>query len=144
MKKILTLVCVSALGGLLTLGGYKLFVEKENVQVATQTTTPQLPVYVPTSTNNAVLTNTERPDLITAANKTIDAVVHVKNTQINRGPQSWSDIFSGKQIERKQLAGAGSGVIISPDGHIITNNHVIKGAVEISVTLNDNETYMAD
>ncbi|RZN81429.1 MAG: PDZ domain-containing protein [Winogradskyella sp.] len=143
MKKILTLVCVSALGGLITLGAYKLFVEKDQVQVAANNNT-QLPVYVPTSTNNAVLTNTEKPDLITAANKTIDAVVHVKNTQINRRPQTWGDVFSGRSIERKQLAGAGSGVIISPDGHIITNNHVIKGAVEISITLNDNRTYIAE
>ena len=143
MKKILTLVCVSALGGLLTLGGYKLFVEKEHTQIAKNEKT-QLPVYVPTSTSNTLLTNTERPDLITAANKTIDAVVHVKNTQINRRPQTWGDIFSNRQAERKQLAGAGSGVIISPDGHIITNNHVIKGAVEISTTLNDNKTYMAE
>ena len=140
----MTLVCVSALGGLLTLGGYKLFVEKDDTQIANTETTTQLPVYVPTSTSNALLTNTERPDLITAANKTIDAVVHVKNTQINKRPQTWGDIFSNRQVERKQLAGAGSGVIISPDGHIITNNHVIKGAVEISITLNDNKTYMAE
>lgn len=144
MKKILTLVCVSALGGLLTLGGYKLFVEKEQKQIVDSSNTSQLPVYVPTSTTNTLLNNAEHPDLITAANKTIDAVVHVKNTQINRGPQTWGDIFSGQTKERKQLAGAGSGVIISPDGHIITNNHVIKGAAEISVTLNDNKTYMAD
>ena len=144
MKKILTLVCVSALGGLLTLGGYKLFVEKEQKQIVDSSNTSQLPVYVPTSTTNTLLKNAEHPDLITAANKTIDAVVHVKNTQINRGPQTWGDIFSGQTKERKQLAGAGSGVIISPDGHIITNNHVIKGAAEISVTLNDNKTYMAD
>lgn len=144
MKKILTLVCVSVLGGLLTLGGYKLFVEEEQSTIITETNNSKLPVYVPTSTNNTLLTNTERPDLITAANKTIDAVVHVKNTQINRGPQSWGDLFSGRQVERRQLAGAGSGVIISPDGHIITNNHVIKDAVEISITLNDNRTYMAD
>jgi len=144
MKKILTLVCVSALGGLLTLGGYKLFVEEQHSKIATNSSKTELPVYIPTSTTNTVLRNTERPDLITAANKTIDAVVHVKNTQINRGPQTWGDIFSGRSQERKQLAGAGSGVIISPDGHIITNNHVIKGAVEISVTLNDNKTYIAE
>ncbi|SHH77720.1 trypsin-like peptidase domain-containing protein [Winogradskyella jejuensis] len=144
MKKILTLVCVSALGGLLTLGGYKLFVEKEQTQVVENSNTSQLPIYVPTSNSNTLLTNTERPDLVSAANKTIDAVVHVKNTQINRGPQTWGDIFSGRTIERKQLAGAGSGVIISPDGYIITNNHVIKGAAELSVTLNDNRTFMAE
>lgn len=146
MKKIFTLVAVSALGGLLTLGGYKLFVEPEQSQATTtQVNNTQLPTYIPTTTtSNAVLTNAERPDLISAANKTIDAVVHVKNTQINRSPQSWNDLFSGRTQERKQLAGAGSGVIISPDGHIITNNHVIKGAIEISVTLNDNKTYIAE
>ncbi|GGI58430.1 trypsin-like peptidase domain-containing protein [Winogradskyella haliclonae] len=145
MKKILTLVFVSVIGGLLTLGGYKLFIEEEQAQLVSESNNTQLPIYLPTSTNNnTVLTNTERPDLISAANKTIDAVVHVKNTQINRSPQTWGDLFSGRSPERKQLAGAGSGVIISPDGHIITNNHVIKGAVEISITLNDNRTYMAE
>lgn len=147
MKKILTLVAVSALGGLLTLGGYKLFVEqKQSKTTTTQVNSTPLPTYIPTtSTSNAVLANAERPDLISAANKTIDAVVHVKNTQINRSPQSFYDLIHGRSSEgRKQLAGAGSGVIISPDGHIITNNHVIKGAVEISVTLNDNKTYIAE
>lgn len=142
MKKILTLVCVSALGGLLTLGGYKLFVEKEDKIVA-QTESTTLPTFIPT-TNNAVLPNVERPDLVTAANKTIDAVVHVKNTQISRGARSFSDLIYGRTEERKQIAGAGSGVIISPDGYIITNNHVIQGAVEISVTLNDNRALMAE
>lgn len=142
MKKILTLVCVSALGGLLTLGGYKLFVEKEDKIVA-QIESTTLPTFIPT-TNNAALPNVEHPDLVTAANKTIDAVVHVKNTQISRGARSFSDLIYGRTEERKQLAGAGSGVIISPDGYIITNNHVIQGAVEISVTLNDNRTLMAE
>jgi Do/DeqQ family serine protease len=142
MKKIMLLVCASALGGLLTLGGYKLFVEKKHTQIVKNEKT-QLPVFIPASANNSLLTNTERPNLITAANKTIDAVVHVKNTQINRSAQTWGNIFSNNQVERKQLAGAGSGVIISPDGYIITNNHVIKGAVEISITLNDNKTYIA-
>jgi Do/DeqQ family serine protease len=142
MKKIILLVCASALGGLLTLGGYKLFVEKGHTQIVKNEKT-QLPVFIPASANNSLLTNTERPNLITAANKTIDAVVHVKNTQINRNAQTWGNIFSNNQVERKQLAGAGSGVIISPDGYIITNNHVIKGAVEISIALNDNKTYMA-
>lgn len=145
MKKILTLVCVSALGGLLTLGGYKLFVEDAKPEIVAEQSSSQLPIYVPTTNTNTVLTNTaDKPDLISAANKTIDAVVHVKNTQINRRAQTWGDIFNNRRVERKQLAGAGSGVIISPDGHIVTNNHVIKGAVEISITLNDNRTYMAE
>lgn len=146
MKKILTLVCVSALGGLLTLGGYKLFIEKEQQPIVAKANETQFPVYLPTTNTNTntLLTKAEMPDLVTAANKTIDAVVHVKNTQISRGARSWAEALSGRYSERKELAGAGSGVIISPDGHIITNNHVIKGAVEVSITLNDNRTYMAE
>jgi serine protease DegQ len=143
MKKILTLVCVSALGGLLTLGGYKLLIEEENKTIV-ETVKPQLPIYVPTGNRNPLLTNTERPNLVEAANKTIDAVVHVKNTAISRGYSSFEDVIRGRPSERKQDIGAGSGVIISPDGHIITNNHVIKGAIEISIALNDNKTYTAE
>ncbi|MCC1484774.1 trypsin-like peptidase domain-containing protein [Winogradskyella immobilis] len=143
MKKILTLVGVSALGGLLTLGGYKLFIEEENKPII-EIAKPQLPNYVPTTYTNTVLTNTERPNLVEAANKTIDAVVHVKNTTTSRGYTSFEDIIRGRPSERKQDVGAGSGVIISPDGHIITNNHVIRGASEISITLNDNKAYTAE
>lgn len=144
MKKILTLVCVSALGGLLTLGGYKLFIEKRQQSIVTETSASQLPIYVSEATTNDLVTNEVRPDLIAAAAKTIDAVVHVKNTQISRSPQSMADLFTGQYTERRQLAGAGSGVIISSDGHIITNNHVIKGAAEVSITLNDNKIYRAE
>lgn len=143
MKKILTLVLISALGGILTLGGYKLFIEEDSQPLLVETSKPELPVFIPTSNTNALLTSIEKPNLVEAANKTIDAVVHVKNTQLSRGPETWSDAIRGIYTERKQLAGAGSGVIISPDGHIITNNHVVKGAAELSVTLNNNKTYPA-
>ena len=95
MKKILTLVAVSALGSLLTLGGYKLFIEEENKPII-EIAKPQLPNYVPTTYTNTVLTNTERPNLVEAANKTIDAVVHVKNTAISRGFTSFNDVIRGR------------------------------------------------
>ena len=53
------------------------------------------------------------------------------------------DLFMGRSSQRPQI-GTGSGVIISPDGYIITNNHVINGAQNISITLNDNKTYTAE
>ena len=53
------------------------------------------------------------------------------------------DLFFGRSTERTQV-GTGSGVIISPDGYIITNNHVINGSQQITVTLNDNKTYVAE
>ncbi|MCL4161865.1 UNVERIFIED_CONTAM: hypothetical protein GTU68_020251 [Idotea baltica] len=55
---------------------------------------------------------------------------------------TFEDLFFGRQTQRAQI-GTGSGVIISPDGYIITNNHVIAGSRELSVTMNNNKTYNA-
>lgn len=144
MKKIITLVFVSVLGGLLTLGGYKLFIEKEN-QPLTVEQTPDFPVFVPTNnTTNTLNTGTTiAPNFIEAAEKSLDAVVHVKNTSIVSAPTTMQDLFFGRQSQRAQV-GTGSGVIISPTGYIVTNNHVIKNANEISITLNNNKAYMAE
>ena len=143
MKKILSLVCVSALGGLLTLGGYKLFIETEQPSIIAEDSSNSNAFFVPASNSAANLNlNAEKPDLITAANKTVHAVVHVKNKAIVNAPMSLSDLFYGRQSQRTQV-GTGSGVIISSDGHIITNNHVIAGSTELSVTLNNNKEYSA-
>ncbi|MDO1500222.1 trypsin-like peptidase domain-containing protein [Winogradskyella maritima] len=144
MRKMLTLMFVSALGGLLTLGGYKLFIEEPTTANTELSNTTDNSFFIPTSTVSNSALAMEKPDFIEAANKTIDAVVHVKNAQVSKGPSSFEDLIYGRSQERKQIVGAGSGVIISSDGHIITNNHVIKGATELSITLNDNKTYTAD
>jgi len=142
MKKILTLVCVSALGGLLTLGGYKLFVEKNNETVVVEEAS-DFPIYVPTATTNTLNSNSVvTPNFVEAAEKSLDAVVHVKNTSIVTAPMSMQDLFFGRNSQRAQV-GTGSGVIISPTGYIVTNNHVINNANEISITLNNNKSYMA-
>ncbi|WP_439152651.1 trypsin-like peptidase domain-containing protein [Winogradskyella sp.] len=143
MKKILTLVCVSALGGILTLGGYKLFVQDNEQQLAVEQSS-DLPVYIPTNTTNTINSNAAlAPNFVEAAEKSIDAVVHVKNTSIVSAPMTMQDLFFGRNSQRAQV-GTGSGVIISPTGYIVTNNHVIKNANEISITLNNNKTYMAE
>ncbi|GAB4158570.1 MAG: Do family serine endopeptidase [Winogradskyella sp.] len=142
MKKILTLIGVSALGGLLTLGGYKLFIEENQSEQLAVEQVSDLPVYVPTNTttnNSAAFTSS----FVEAAEKSIDAVVHVKNTAIVSAPMTMSDYFFGRSQPRAQV-GTGSGVIISPTGYIVTNNHVIQNANEISITLNNNKTYMAE
>ena len=149
MKKILNLVCVSALGGLLTLGGYKFFIEDQQASQNLDHNGLSTPNYVKTNQNFnlANLTATkikEAPDFVKAVEKSIDAVVHVKNNQISRSPQSWNDLLYGRFTEREKIAGAGSGVIISPDGYIITNNHVIQGASKIGVTLNNNKNFVAE
>ena len=87
--------------------------------------------------------NTGSPDLTFAAKKSINAVVHVKNTSIVKENDSWAlQFFYGDDSRRR--VGTGSGVIISPDGYIITNHHVIENSSEVIVTTNDNKEYEAE
>lgn len=143
MKKFLTLVAVSVLGGIITLSSYKLFVEEDSIVIAENNQTQS--TFLPTSNgfSTANLVPSEAPSFIEAADKAIHTVVHVKNTSMVSGPTTFEDLFFGRQTQRAQV-GTGSGVIIDPKGYIITNNHVIEGARDISVTLNDNRTYKAE
>ena len=93
-------------------------------------------------------------DLTSAAEQSVHAVVHIKTTFLYR-TSGWDDFFSGSFWEdffnfsapfgthEQQVMGAGSGVIISPDGYIVTNNHVVENAQDITVTLNDKREFPA-
>lgn len=85
----------------------------------------------------------ESTDFTVAAEKTIHAVVHVKNTSTGSSniPSFYRFFYSDDEMPER--IGTGSGVIVSPDGYIITNNHVIENYSEIEVTTNDNKTYKA-
>ncbi len=132
MKKLATLLFVSILAGVLTLGSYKMFFEEGEIFTHERSS---LPEYIPTNfSNNVSSTNV---DFTEAAKKTVHAVVHVKNLAITRSP------FYGNK-DGIALQGAGSGVIISPDGYIVTNNHVIQKANKLQVTLNNNKNYEAE
>ena len=78
-------------------------------------------------------------EFTTAAEKCIDGVVHVKTTYSQYGePRELFDYFFGGQQQA-----SGSGVIISKDGYIVTNNHVVENATTIEVVLNDRRSYEA-
>ena len=90
----------------------------------------------------------EYPDFTYAAETSVKAVVYVKvvkRSEVPEGPSSLFEYFFGfgSAIPREQV-GTGSGVIISEDGFIVTNNHVVTGATEIEVTVGDNKTFKAD
>ncbi len=93
-------------------------------------------------------------DFTYAAEKTVHGVVHVKVTSVRRQQQSqqrrpdpFFDWFFGPGPERERepqpVTGFGSGVIISEDGYIVTNYHVIENATAVEVTLNDRRSYEA-
>ena len=92
---------------------------------------------------NPSINSNSNIDFTVAAEKTINSVVHVKNTSISSGSSSVWDYFNNNQSNRTRV-GMGSGVIISKDGYIITNNHVIENATTIEITTNNNKSYQAD
>jgi len=141
MKKIASLLIASVLGGVLALGGYVFLVDKqqigENVRQLPQSEVVQTN-YIPTSNYIA-----ETTDFTKAAEATVNAVVHVKNVSVSSSNPLLELFYGSEAGGQKTTIGTGSGVIISPDGHIITNNHVIKGAKELEITLNNRKTYKA-
>jgi len=84
--------------------------------------------------------------LAAAAQKAMPAVVSINTSKEVRDPRlndPWFQFFFGDQVGTQHQAGLGSGVIVSPDGYILTNNHVVEGADQIEVTLADSRVSMA-
>tara|TARA_R110002073_G_scaffold8207_7_gene45924 strand:- start:34129 stop:35511 length:1383 start_codon:yes stop_codon:yes gene_type:complete len=142
MKKFFSFLSVAFLGGIVALGAYKAFLEEP---VVIQQTSEQPIQTFQTNFKPAFETTdaTYAPtDFTIAAEKTVHAVVHVKNTAVKSGLNSWSDIFNGPR--KYEQVGTGSGVIISSDGYIVTNNHVIANATNLEITLNNRKKYKAE
>ena len=85
----------------------------------------------------------EYPDFREIANNSINTVVHVKSSSSPENNFSIEDFLFGGADNRPKI-GSGSGVIISSDGYIVTNYHVIENAEKISITTNDNQNFEAD
>lgn len=85
-------------------------------------------------------------DFSQVASQTIDGVVHIRTIQARLTPlyQSFFGFYINQGMQRREYSAYGSGVIISSDGYIVTNNHVVQDADRISVTLNDKRVLSAE
>ncbi|MBO4264336.1 MAG: trypsin-like peptidase domain-containing protein [Bacteroidales bacterium] len=100
------------------------------------------------------LSLSDYPDFTFAAEYAVEAVVYVKVTVKTQQQYQSLDpfsfffgdprLFGQPQTRERVMQGSGSGVIIRSDGYIVTNNHVVQGATEVNVTLNNNKTYKAE
>ena len=137
MKRLSSLFLVSLLSGATTLGAYKLFIEGKDNRDSIVTVAP-------TNYSKNVGLNGETLDFTAAAESAIHTVVHVKNVSMRTVSNPIMEFFYGARGgQQQEQVGTGSGVIISEDGYIVTNNHVIKDATELEVTLNNNKSYKA-
>ena len=146
MKNIFSFVFAGIIGGLVTLGGFQLLNPAKTIE------SPQVK-----QVNTIPLTKQAASaslDFTVAANRTMPTVVHIK---ASKGPTTGSksrendlgsmleDLLGGGGFggPKKEQKGSGSGVIISQDGYIVTNNHVVDYADELEVTLHDDRTFKA-
>lgn len=147
MKRNLKIIGLGLLGGMIPLGLTMMLTTSSS-----KTTSDKLfdgAHYQQAKTVSLTNNNGALPDFVSASENTINSVVHVTTkvvrTAIQRDP--FFEFFYGPGAGNKEYkqygSGSGSGVIVSSEGYIVTNNHVIDGASEIEVTLNDNSKYTA-
>jgi len=141
MKKFSNLFLVSLLSGATTLGAYK-FLEDDGFFSSNKngiiTSAPAASYARPVGLSGELLDFTE------AAEKAVHYVVHVKNVSYRTINNPMMEFFYGyRGGQQQEQIGTGSGVIISEDGYIVTNNHVVKDASDIEITLNNKKTYKA-
>lgn len=99
-----------------------------------------------TVTRTVNLAQSDYPDLTYAAETAVEAVVYVEVTvtqQYQMSDPFFRFFFGDETPQTREQQGSGSGVIIRPDGYIVTNNHVVANATKIQVTLNNNKVYDA-
>lgn len=154
MKKIGLTLLTAVIGGAIAVGGYKLF---ENKQLESMSFEERQNVYYANNPSplEDMMSSTGNPDFTQAAAAVSPGVVHIKVTMTarssqRRGGSSPFDMFEEffgmpqqRRAQPRQAQASGSGVILTPDGYIVTNNHVVEDADKIEVQLTDKRTFEA-
>ena len=118
---------------------------EENQNEQQQPVTQVEQVQQPQVQRVAFVPTTNTPDFVDAAERSVDAVVHIM-TKVVRQSNTYEDFFGALlgqiygypgQTRNNTMVAYGSGVVLTPDGYIVTNNHVVDGADEVEVTFNN-------
>lgn len=150
MKRLFVIFGVVALSAATTLATLRVAdtISSDNLSEATHSTSPFSENAATDTLFAASVVPAEYPDLTYAAENAVKAVVNIVATKQVEGRQYFDPFFEffgypqGGAQQREAKAG-GSGVIISEDGYIVTNNHVIEGATKLRVTLPDGRAFDA-
>lgn len=143
-KSLITTLLIALLGAVVGLFIYTRFLDKEKLVTGGD---KDKELVKENARYTSMLAQSGVNDFTFAAEQTVHAVVHVK-TKATVSSQSSNPLYEffygpGTNQER-EVRGFGSGVIVTPDGYIVTANHVIEEADEVDVTLNDKRTFVAD
>lgn len=141
MKQLTGLIVAALTGAVVSVGTYTYLDKKNGTLVETVYQAPvqrvNYPMAVPEGSVN----------FVNAASNSIHSVVHIKTKVMSSGNANvhpFYRFFFDQGMSPQPQMGSGSGVIISSDGYILTNNHVIDKAAEVEVTLNDQRSYTAE
>ena len=147
IKKILIVFSIALVGGIAALSLNKLF-NKESSRSISE-------IQQAYATSGLAVNSVPDINFVEVAGKSVHAVVHIKTTfgaesgDQKKGSQNEEffdpfEFFHDKSIPYGPQQASGSGVIITPDGYIATNNHVVENSSKVEIVLNDKRTYIAE
>lgn len=145
MKKIVVLFATAIIGAFIGVAGIK----SHDKKLENNSNTNQRAIQPANGQLTTQIAVPQNLDFTYAAEKTVNSVVHVKTEFSVPGNHYYFDPFDfffgngGYYQEQKPAMASGSGVIVSADGYIVTNNHVIEKAEKIKITLNNKQEYDA-
>ncbi|MBN2610771.1 MAG: Do family serine endopeptidase [Bacteroidales bacterium] len=139
-KHIILIFAIAIAGGLVALFSYSVFFDKEKRILSARVETPVRYVNLPGEFNETTL------DFTYAAEQSVHTVVHVTTemTATTYRNPIYEFFYGDRYQEPEPVLGFGSGVIVSDDGYIVTNNHVVEKSQKIKITLNDKREFSAE